>query len=218
MKFRKNKIKREHSIIDGALDWLEDLSKKKEVSDIIPGVIDVTNTPGKSIVYKYETPTGCKILLKSGGSLQEAFVVTQQPQVVQTWVEDIMEELELLGASIDRDEVSFKMALEESLAPKKTKTAAKSPGPAKKRTNPAQPHEEKLLQERVDLLRGIKEDYQLVEINQGLRDSYLESLACAADLDNPKLEEALDPGVRQALEGLQESLQDRNGPRSKPAK
>jgi hypothetical protein len=39
MKFRRNKIKREHSIIDGALEWLEDLSKKKEVTDIIPGVI-----------------------------------------------------------------------------------------------------------------------------------------------------------------------------------
>ena len=70
MKFRRNKIKREHTIIDGALDWLEELSKLKHVKDIIPGVIDVTNSRERGITYQYETTTGCKLLLKNGGSVQ----------------------------------------------------------------------------------------------------------------------------------------------------
>ncbi|MDQ7093947.1 DUF2103 domain-containing protein [Desulfosporosinus sp. PR] len=86
MKHRKNKVKREHGLIPNALGWLEHLSSLAEVTDIIPGVIDVNHSPERGIVYKYETKTGCKLLLKSNGSIQEVFVVTQNPSAVQTWV------------------------------------------------------------------------------------------------------------------------------------
>ncbi|WP_407308689.1 DUF2103 domain-containing protein [Desulfosporosinus sp. SB140] len=86
MKYRKNKVKREHGIIRNALDWLEQLSCLAEVTDIIPGVIDVNHSPERGIVYKYKTKTGCKLLLKSNGSIQEVFVVTKNPSVVQAWV------------------------------------------------------------------------------------------------------------------------------------
>jgi hypothetical protein len=88
MKFRRNKVKREHGILEKALEWLEELSKIPEVTDIIPGVIDVAHSPERGIVYKYETATGCKILLKSGGSIQEAFIVTKKPEIVKKWIED----------------------------------------------------------------------------------------------------------------------------------
>lgn len=87
MKYRRNKVKREHGIIKDAIDWLEELTRYPEVSDIIPGVIEVSRSPEKGIVYKYETKTGCKILLKSNGSIQEAFVVTKNPGWVKEWIE-----------------------------------------------------------------------------------------------------------------------------------
>jgi hypothetical protein len=86
MKFRRNKVKREHGIIQNALLWLENLGRLSEVTDIIPGVIDVTHSSERGMVYKYETQTGCKLLLKSNGSIQEVFVVTKNPACVQEWV------------------------------------------------------------------------------------------------------------------------------------
>lgn len=198
VKFRRNKIKREHSIIDGALEWLEDLSRKPEVTDIIPGVIDVTNSRERGITYQYETPTGCKLMLKNGGSIQEAFVVTKKPQAVQEWVKRIMADLELFQASInDLDIVS---GGEKGEVKPDVKT--KSPKGAEKKGSA----EKAPLQTRSELLAGIKEQVQMVEINQGMRDSLVESLATMADLDNPKLEDALEPAVRDALENLQEKL------------
>ena len=79
-------MKREHGIIQNALHWLEKLGRLTEVTDIIPGVIDVSHSSERGIVYKYETKTGCKILLKSNGSIQEVFVVTKNPASVQEWV------------------------------------------------------------------------------------------------------------------------------------
>ena len=87
MKHRRNKVKREHGIIQNALPWLENLSRLSEVSDIIPGVIDVNHSSERGIVYKYKTQTGCKLLLKSNGSIQEAFIVTKNPERVKEWVE-----------------------------------------------------------------------------------------------------------------------------------
>ncbi|MFZ3132131.1 MAG: DUF2103 domain-containing protein [Desulfosporosinus sp.] len=86
MKYRRNKVKREHGIIRNALLWLENLGRLSEVTDIIPGVIDVSHSSERGIVFKYETQTGCKLLLKSNGSIQEVFVVTKDPACVQEWV------------------------------------------------------------------------------------------------------------------------------------
>ncbi|RJE48339.1 MULTISPECIES: DUF2103 domain-containing protein [unclassified Dehalobacter] len=205
MKFRRNKIKREHSIITGALDWLEDLSKYREITDIIPGVIDVTNTRERGAAYQYETPTGCKILLKNGGSVQEAFVVTRNPEVVREWAAKLMGEINYFQANLEEtwDALSQKDH-------QKTETRSSKPK-ASDRTKSAKGSvretSETLLSSRDALLVGIKEDYQLVEINQGLRDSYVESLASMGDLKDPKLEDGLQLEMRQALEKLQEKLQ-----------
>ncbi|MCL1918707.1 MAG: DUF2103 domain-containing protein [Peptococcaceae bacterium] len=86
MKYRRNKIKREHSVLKDAVEWLEDLAACPEVSDIIPGVISHRHTPARGITFQYKTRTGCKLLVKSDGRIQEVFVVTSEPQVVQDWV------------------------------------------------------------------------------------------------------------------------------------
>lgn len=86
LKYRRNKVKREHGIIQKGLLWLENLGRLSEVTDIIPGVIDVSHSSERGIVFKYETQTGCKLLLKSNGSVQEVFVVTKDPTRVQEWV------------------------------------------------------------------------------------------------------------------------------------
>ena len=198
MKFRHKKIKREHSIIKGALSWLEDLSKNSVVEDIIPGVIDVTNSPERGVVYKYETQTGCKLLLKSGGAIQEAFVVTKNPKVVEDWATRIMEEISMIESSIQGD---FSSKEEPENKPSTTKkTPKKVPSTAGKDNVQA------LEIKKPNLLTGIKEDYRLVEINMGLRDSYVDSLASMADLDDPKLEDSLKPPMRDALKKLQKGL------------
>ncbi len=96
MKHRRHKVKREHSIIQNGLDWLEDLGSNPEVNDIIPGVIETSRSPERGVIYKYETTTGCKLLLKSNGSVQEVFVVTKNPHWVRKWVEDRFPPKELM--------------------------------------------------------------------------------------------------------------------------
>ena len=197
MKFRHKKIKREHSIIKGALTWLEDLSKNSLVTDIIPGVIDVTNSRERGVVYKYETQTGCKLLLKSSGAIQEAFVVTKNPEVVQDWAARIMEEINMIESSL-RSEFTSKEEPENM--PLIKRTPKKVPSTGTKDTDQV------LEVKKTNLLSGIKEDFRLVEINKGLRDSYVESLASMADLDDPKLEDSLKPSMRDALKRLQKGL------------
>lgn len=195
MKFRHKKIKKEHSIIDGVLDWLEDLGKLREVTDIIPGVIDVTHSKERGVFYQYDTPTGCKLLAKNGGSIQEIFVVTPNTQVVKTWVVKILTELELFNSHLDNK-------LPEKDEPgnqNKVKVSKPQPRSAKKSNNRDQERSLNPLVEREGLLAGIKEDYQLVEINQGLRDALVDSLASMADTDDPKVEDIVDPAMREAL-------------------
>ena len=205
MKFRHKKIKREHSIIKGALYWLEDLSKNSFVTDIIPGVIDVTHSPERGVVYKYETPTGCKLLLKSGGSIQEAFVVTKNPEAVQTWAARIMDEISMMESSLENITVKDEQENKNSVnIQKKVKKAPASSSGSTKGDDYA------LETKKPDLLSGIRQDYHLVEINKGLRDSYVESLASMGDLDNPKVVDSLNPSIRDALQKLQKGLKVKN--------
>ncbi|MDR1604139.1 MAG: DUF2103 domain-containing protein [Gracilibacteraceae bacterium] len=155
MKYRHNKIKREHHLIDGALELLESLSDLDVVTDIIPGVISVTRAREKSAAYQYETETGCKLLLKGGGAVQEVFVVTEYPELVREW-----------AALVDA-------------------SRSDSPQPPARRLSgrpqPAQGAliEEKDLTERSPELRGIRENVKMVTINQKMRDAYVASLAGA---------------------------------------
>ena len=61
MKYRKNKIKIEHSIIKGLRRFLEDnISGLDHVTGIIPGEIKVGRATGENLAvsYKYNTRSG----------------------------------------------------------------------------------------------------------------------------------------------------------------
>ncbi|NLL53459.1 MAG: hypothetical protein GX248_12255 [Peptococcaceae bacterium] len=193
MKYRHKKIKREHSIINGALDWLEDLSRNREVTDIIPGVIDVTHSKERGIFFKYETSSGCKLLVKNGGSIQEVFVVTSNPQTVQQWVAKIMAELDLMQSALTKKPPS-----DQENESKRINKAKQVRSASRKRQNNDSAQAGSQLVERT-FLGGIRENYQLVEINKALRDSFMDSLATMADIDKPKLEDVLDSTVLEAL-------------------
>lgn len=83
MKHRKNKIKRQHSIIKGLGGFLEThISPLESVESIIPGEIKVGKKTGENLIvrYKYITVSGAKLIARSGTSVQEVFVVTSDPE------------------------------------------------------------------------------------------------------------------------------------------
>jgi hypothetical protein len=69
MKYRNNKIKKEHHILEGFDKFLNKMSQELPVKAIIPGVIRKVNRANKGdlrITFQYPTQTGAKILLKKG--------------------------------------------------------------------------------------------------------------------------------------------------------
>ncbi len=82
-KYRKGKVKLEHHLIEGAEEYIDKLQKLESVEAIIPGRI-FRNRKGrgqKGIFLKYETPSGWKLLLKSGSTVQEIFVITPDKEL-----------------------------------------------------------------------------------------------------------------------------------------
>jgi hypothetical protein len=80
-KYRQNKIKQEHTIIEDILPLLEDIALSKLVKSIIPGRINRRKGSGTPayIQLKYNTRSGIKLIAKNSSSLQEVFVVTDYP-------------------------------------------------------------------------------------------------------------------------------------------
>lgn len=87
MKYRakSTSVKCQHGMIAGLRAALTELSGWEEVRSIIPGVIRPSKGPGQTVLLKvqYPTATGLKLLAKTGTAVQEVFVVTDQPVVVQ---------------------------------------------------------------------------------------------------------------------------------------
>lgn len=95
MKHRKNKIKRQHSIIKGLKKFLEDeISTLDYVNGVIPGEIRVGKSSGENLVvrYKYSTVSGAKLIATSGSSVQEVFVVTGSPEKLREIVDKFPDE------------------------------------------------------------------------------------------------------------------------------
>ncbi|OGB60272.1 hypothetical protein A2Y26_02870 [candidate division CPR2 bacterium GWD2_39_7] len=79
MKYRFNKIKREHSIIDGGLRVLQEFAKAEDIVSVIPGPIKPSRSFTKTeLTFQYKTETGEKYLLKGHGAVQEVFVVRKE--------------------------------------------------------------------------------------------------------------------------------------------
>lgn len=81
-KYRANKIKQEHTIIEDVLPLLQKLSQLSIVQSIIPGRINQRGGSGMPahLKLKYDTPSGIKILAKNSASVQEVFVVTDDSE------------------------------------------------------------------------------------------------------------------------------------------
>lgn len=92
MKYRKNKIKQEHGIIKGLKEFLEkNISELDSVTGIIPGRITVGRATGENLVirYKYSTVSGAKLIARSGSSVQEVFVVTNDSEKLRKEIESL---------------------------------------------------------------------------------------------------------------------------------
>jgi hypothetical protein len=91
MKHRKNKIKRQHSIIKGLKKFLErNVSSLDSVEGIIPGRIKVGKKPGENLIvsYQYSTVSGAKLIARSGTSVQEVFVITNDADKLKEVIEE----------------------------------------------------------------------------------------------------------------------------------
>jgi len=204
MKYRRNKVKREHSIIEDALQWLEELSRNPEVSDIIPGVIETAHSPERGMVYKYETQTGCKLLIKSNGSVQEAFVVTKNPAWVRAWVEKHFPTEHKTNT--------------QAIPKLKSK---EEPLPSQTAFTPNDEREEPWIRQILTIRRNLKtnkkrkvrhgvfeyDERGFVAIDNNLRNQILEQWA-KTDSEEVNLTELVDPTVRSALQKLKDQLEE----------
>jgi len=87
MKF--GKIKRMHSRVGGLDKILERvLAECPGVTRIVPGRITTRRgkTP-KNFKVQYKTNTGLKCLFTGTGTIQEVFVVTDQPEKADEWIQ-----------------------------------------------------------------------------------------------------------------------------------
>lgn len=86
MRYRDGILKVEHGILPGLREVLEHLAEQQGVQSIVPGRIYVTRgRPGGSLRVRVSapTPTGIKLIARLGSSVQEVFVVTDDPAAVR---------------------------------------------------------------------------------------------------------------------------------------
>ncbi len=84
LKYRRHRVKREHGLLPGLAPVLEEIACHPAVKSIIPARINSAIAGSKvQLSWKYETPTGVKLLAKSGGGVQEIFVVTNDPEALR---------------------------------------------------------------------------------------------------------------------------------------
>jgi hypothetical protein len=84
-----SKIKYEHHMIQGLRELLEQIEGWDEIRSIIPARIKPTKAPQPQIKLKVQHPTstGLKCLARSGGAVQEVFIVSADPMKLQKKIE-----------------------------------------------------------------------------------------------------------------------------------
>jgi predicted metal-binding protein DUF2103 len=95
----KDRLKIEHSIIDGVREILEELLKQNvEIRSVIPGVIRPVRDARGKVRVRVTVPTqnGWKAIALSHGARQELFVSTEWRQ------EQVEDALEKAGAVVER--------------------------------------------------------------------------------------------------------------------
>ena len=83
-KYRKHRVKREHTILPGLIPVLEEIAGHPAVKSIIPARIrSAVRGSNVQLSWKYKTPSGVKLLAKSQGGVQEIFIVTSDPEALR---------------------------------------------------------------------------------------------------------------------------------------
>lgn len=86
MRYRHGILKIEHGILPGLRAVLEELAERDDVHSIVPGRIYVTRGRaggGLRVRASTLTATGVKLIAKRGSSVQEVFVVCENPASVR---------------------------------------------------------------------------------------------------------------------------------------
>jgi len=83
-KHTKKGVKRQHSIIEGVLEILEEIAAIPGVKKVIPGVINYS--PKRTIKQPFlkisrDTITGIKVLAHSKGKVQEVFIICDSNEI-----------------------------------------------------------------------------------------------------------------------------------------
>jgi hypothetical protein len=86
MRYRDGILKIEHGILPGLRDVLLQLAEHDSVHAIVPGrIYTARGRPGGSLRVRVSAPTatGVKLIARRGSSVQEVFVVCDDPALVQ---------------------------------------------------------------------------------------------------------------------------------------
>lgn len=86
MRYRDGILKIEHGILPGLKDVLLDLTRIEDVRSIVPGRIYATRgRPGGGLSVRVSAPTatGVKLIARRGSSVQEIFVVCDNPAEIE---------------------------------------------------------------------------------------------------------------------------------------
>ena len=86
-----SKIKYEHAMIPGLRKLLEEIEPWPEIKSIVPGEIRRSSSfVSLRLVVQYQTQTGVKCLAKSGGAVQEVFIVGAKPSKLEERLRDFL--------------------------------------------------------------------------------------------------------------------------------
>lgn len=85
MKYTKNNVKRQHTILDGTLPILEQIGKIDGIKRVIPAKINYSpkRKIKNEIKIQRKTISGLKLLVHNNGGIQEIFLVIDHNKIQQ---------------------------------------------------------------------------------------------------------------------------------------
>jgi hypothetical protein len=96
-RFRRRGVKREHSILPEYERLLERIAALPAVAAVIPGRISGGTRARPGVALTVDTPSGCKLLIKSAHTVLEVFVVAGDPGAARRDIERLLAELGVEG-------------------------------------------------------------------------------------------------------------------------
>lgn len=86
-RYRVNKIKRMHSIVNGVLPVLEEIAAHPDVAQVTPGRIRPKRRgTDYRLTFQYFTDAGLKLMAHTPEAVQEVFIVTAAPEAVREYL------------------------------------------------------------------------------------------------------------------------------------